>query len=190
MDTARFARLAGGIGLLGGLVGAGFAATELVSPSDVSLAGSLRNSLFHLAAIVGLVGLALLRAAGSTWTARVGVGAAMAGFALLVAAELTDPFDSGTSETLFSISPLIIGVGMLVTGVAVLRERRWTGWRRFAPVVCGAYVFVIFLPLVITLGDPGLWATLAVWELCFAALGLAVVVEASATMGTRYVGVR
>ena len=54
----------------------------------------------------------------------------MAGFALLVAAELTDPFNPGTAETLFSISPLVIGIGMVVTGAAVLRAQRWTGWRR------------------------------------------------------------
>jgi len=109
----------------------------------------------------------------------------MAGFALLVAAELTDPFNPGTAETLFSISPLVIGISMVVTGAAVLRAQRWTGWRRFVPVVCGVYVFAVFLPLVITLGDPGLWSALAGWELSFAALGLAVVMEASTTSGAR-----
>lgn len=192
MDTTAtrrsgFARNAGIIGLGGGLLGAAFAAYELATlPYEVSLATNTLAAVAHLTVIIGLVGVAALGAAGSGWWGRIGIGVAILGFVVLTGAELTEPFDEATAAMMFEVAPLVIGLGMLLAGVAVLRARRWSGWRRIVPLVIGVYVFVVFLPVAIAVAtEAGFWAALLGWFLGYAALGLAVVVEASIPVGSR-----
>ena len=181
------ARIAGIVGLVGGLLGVAVAVFELVTlPAEVSVASGLRNALVHLTAIVGLAGLAALGAVGSAWWGRVGIGVAVMGFVGLISAELIEPFTPATAGTIFEIAPLVVGPGMVLAGVAVLRARRWSGWRRIVPLAVGAYVFVVFLPVVISIGsDAAFWAALVGWYLALAAIGLAVVQEASAPVSSR-----
>ena len=51
------------------------------------------------------------------------------------------------------ISVPLTGIGMLLTGAAVLRCGRWRGWPRYTPLACGLVPFVIELPGFITVGD-------------------------------------
>ncbi|MEJ2889466.1 hypothetical protein [Actinomycetospora aeridis] len=191
MDTTTtrrsgFARTAGIIGLGGGLLGAVFAAYELATlPYEVSFATNAVAAVAHLAVIVALGGLAALGAAGSGWWGRAGIGVAILGWTALTVAELVEPFDEASAMPMFEIAPLVIGAGMLLVGVAVLRARHWSGWRRIVPLVIGAYVFVVFLPVAIAVAtDAGFWAVLLGWFLGYAALGLAVVVEAPVPAGS------
>ena len=64
---------------------------------------------------------------------------------------------------------------MLSLGVATLREGRWQDWRRFTPLVCGLAVLAI-VPVQLT---SALWLGVGVYGLCFAALGVALLREAS-----------
>ena len=75
-------------------------------------------------------------------------------------------------DALYGVSSVLIGIGMVVAGLAVLRAGRWTGWRRALVLVTGGYVFVPMMPA--RLG-PFVLARLAItgWMLLFAALGWA-----------------
>ena len=39
---------------------------------------------------------------------------------------------------LLGLSALLQGLGLLLAGIAVLRAGRWSGWRRFTPLLCGS----------------------------------------------------
>lgn len=152
----------------------------------MSTATSLRNALVALMLTIGLVGLAALGATGSWWWGRVGIGAAILSYIVLVGGELIEPFDPATAAVIFETVPVGFGLGMLLAGVAVLRAHRWSGWRRFVPLALGAYVFVVFLPVAIATGsEAGFWAALIPFGLIFAALGLAVVREATTSTTAR-----
>lgn len=180
-------RIAGIVGLVGGLLGAAFAVYELATlPYEVSILTNTRFALAELMVIVTLVGLAALGAAGSAWWGRVGIAGAILGFVLLITAELTEPSDAATAETIFMIAPLVLGLGMLLAGLAVLRAHMWAGWRRFAPLAVGVYIFVVFLPVSIAFSTAtGIFSVLLGWHLVLAALGLAVLVEATAPINSR-----
>ena len=136
------ARIAGMVGLVGGLLGAAIDVFELMTlPTEVSMATGLRNALGLLMLIVGLAGMAALGATGSGWWGRVGIGAVILAYIVLIVGELIEPFDPATAAVIFETVPLVIGPGMVLAGVAVLRARRWSGWRRFVPLAMGAYTF-------------------------------------------------
>lgn len=182
---AGAARTAGIVCLVGGLLGAVLDVSTLVTgPGEVSVARNLGYALLQLTVVVGLVGTAVLGATGSAWWGRVGLGVAILSYVALICAELVEPFDPAAAAVVFELVPLVFGPGMLLAGAAVLRARRWSGWRRHVPLAVGVYVFVVFLPVVVALGETGFWAAVVGLDLLFAALGLAVVRE-TATAGAR-----
>lgn len=181
------ARIAGIVCLVGGLLGAVLDVFLLMTgPPEVSLARNLSYVLLQVMLLIGLAGLAMLGAAGSAWWGRVGIGVAILSYVVLIGGELIEPFDPATAAVIFELVPLVLGPGMLLAGVAVLRVHRWSGWRRFVPLAIGAYVFVVFLPVVIATGsEAGFFVAVTGLDLLFAALGLAVVREASVAVGSR-----
>lgn len=64
------------------------------------------------------------------------------------------------------------GVGMILVGVASLKSRIWTGWRRYAPLVVGSFPFVFMFPLVLLTGarPP---AMIGLWGIPWLLLGIA-----------------
>ncbi len=80
-------------------------------------------------------------------------------------------------DTSFGVASILIGVGLVLAGVAVARAGEWTGWRRFVPLICSMGVFVIVIPGV---RGPFLAGrlVLVVWMLMFAALGWALYTRA------------
>lgn len=109
----------------------------------------------HLLLLVGFLGLGRSGAAGPGWLGRVGVGLAVAGTALLSSCEIgaatqaraaypsagTDVLDIG-----FGVASTVIGVGLLLAGVGVLRTGRWDGWRRWSVLAAGVAMFVVVIP--------------------------------------------
>lgn len=140
----------------------------------------------HVLLLVGILGLARSGAAGTGLLGRVGLWVSLVGMAALTLCEVgamtfaTSPYPgpgTGFMDTSFGVASILIGVGLVLAGVAVAREGEWTGWRRFVPLICGVAVFVIVIPGVF---GPFLAGrlVLAVWMLMFAALGWALYTRA------------
>lgn len=132
----------------------------------------------HLPLLAGI--LALPRK--GMW-ARRGVMVAAAGMALLAVTELwaiteaestypssaTDPLDAS-----YGVASMLCALGLIVAGIAVLRDGPWTGWRRWVPLATGVWAIVPMTPMIMAGFVP---ARLGItgWMLLFAALGWALV---------------
>lgn len=137
--------------------------------------------LNHLLLLAGIIGLARSGAVGRSAAGRVGSGIAAAGMVVLSLCEvraltlLNVAYPSPPTDVLdvfFGISSMLIGLGLVMAGVAVVRARRWAGWQRFAPLACGAAVFVIVMPALFGSFLAGRFA-IGFWMLLFGGLGAA-----------------
>lgn len=180
--------------LVAGLLGAASGLALAVWPARVSedmysypfsadgfVAVQVWFAVQHLGLLVGILALAPAGVLVPTRWARSGVGLAAAGIALLTVTELlavtaresTYPGEgTGLLDTLYGVSTVAAGIGLVVAGVAVRRAGRWTGWRRDLVLVTGIFVFVPMTPAIM---GPFVLARLAIagWMLLFAALGWA-----------------
>lgn len=179
--------------LWGGLIGAAQAVALLLVPPVVGperfsypldvtghVLAQMSFAAQHLLLLAGV--LALRRLAGPvSRTVRTALATAVAGMGLLTVLEsvaitvagaaVTDPSVVFVSA-LYGVPTLLIGAGLLVGGIGIVRAGLWDGWRRWVPLVTGAYVFAVLLP---GLMGP-FWAArvvIGVWMLLFAALGVA-----------------
>ena len=148
------------------------------------VAFTLCGAVLHLMILVGILGLIRSGVAGDGRAARIGGPLAAGGTALLFVAELLsllviDTADSAGSASavgaVFGLATILATVGMLVLGVATLRERRWEDWRRYTPLLCGLVVLLL-VPIQLT---SALWIGVGIYGLCFAVLGVALLREAS-----------
>jgi hypothetical protein len=142
--------------------------------------------LNHLLLLVGILGLARSSAASSGLLGRVGVWISVVGMATLTLCEVgamslaTSPYPSPRTDFMdmsFGVASILIGVGLVLAGVAVVRAREWAGWQRFVALICGIAVFVIVIPGVFGSFLAGR-LVLVVWMLMFAALGWALYTQA------------
>ena len=191
---ASFVRRAGLLCLVGGVIGvvSGIVMAFIppaVSPDLYSYPFSPAGFLVaqyvfmsnHVLLLVGILGLARSGVAGTGLLGRVGLWISVAGMAALTLCEVaamtlaTSPYPSpGTDfmDMAYGVTSILIGVGLTLAGVAVVRAGEWAGWRRFVVLVCGVAVFVIVIPGVF---GPFLAGrlVLAAWMLMFTALGWA-----------------
>lgn len=189
-----FVRTAGLLCLLGGVIGVASALVTGFIPPAVApgrysypytptgfLAAQLVFILNHVLLLVGLLGLLRSDATGNHRFGRGGLWVSLAGMSLLTLCEVaamtlvdaaypSPPTDA--LDTWFGIASILIGVGLVTAGIAVVRARVWTGWRRFLPPACGVAVFAIVIPGVFGPFLAGRLA-LAIWMLMFTALGAA-----------------
>lgn len=149
-----------------------------LTPTGFTIA-QLAFAIQHLMLLVGVVALAR-----SAWTRRsrlavVGFWIAAVGFLLLTAMEVlaltaadaaTVSSEADLVNSLYGIPTIVCGVGLLVGGIGFARASGLLGWRRWLPLVLGAYVFVPLFPAIFA---PYVWGRIAigVWMLLFAGLG-------------------
>jgi hypothetical protein len=142
--------------------------------------------LNHVLLLVGILGLARSGAAGTGLLGHVGLWISVLGMATLTVCEVgamtlaTSPYPSPRTDFMdmsYGVASILIGLGLVLAGVAVARAGEWTGWHRFVALICGVAVFVIVIPGVF---GPFLAGRLAlvVWMLMFAALGWALYTRA------------
>lgn len=135
----------------------------------------------HVGLLAGIVALARAGTMAPGRSATWGTVLAAAGMGLLAVTELiaidarhsTYPGDgTGRLDVLYGVSSVMVGVGLVLAGVAVRRGGRWSGWRGAVVLVAGIFVFVPMMPALV---GPFVLARLAitVWMLLFAALGYA-----------------
>jgi hypothetical protein len=196
---ASFVRMAGLLCLIGGVIGVVSGVVMAFIPPAVSpdlysypftptgfLVAQFVFMSNHVLLLVGILGLARSGVAGTGLLGRVGLWISVAGMAALTLCEVgamtlaTSPYPSpGTDfmDMAYGVASILIGVGLTLVGVAVVRAGEWAGWRRFVVLVCGVAVFVIVIPGVF---GPFLAGRLAlvVWMLMFTALGWALYTRA------------
>lgn len=140
----------------------------------------LARGLIHLGELAALVALWLSGAAGAGLLGRIGLGLGCLGALLLAVAEVLTAGAPGTSDTLFAIAPTLVGLGLVLAGVAVVRAGRWSGWRRYVTLVLGVYVFAVLTPMIIVTGGPPAPAAIAGllgWEILWVLVAVAVLRE-------------
>ena len=184
-STAARSRLAGLLVIAGGAVGIPVGvATATVLPSLAQpgssgfVAGGAILSAAHLAMLAGFVLLALAGSGARGRLAQLGFAVTIAGLAAQFLGESLLRVDFSLGMTLFSICTPALGLGLIVLGAAIVRSRRWTGWRRFAVLATGLYVPVILVPAFALAHGPSFLA-LAVWSAFFTAAGVAAWQEAA-----------
>jgi hypothetical protein len=80
--------------------------------------------------------------------------------------------EGDAAVVLLPAGALFGAAGMVATGIAVARARRWTGWRRFAPLVAGLYPFGAMFGFVAVAGEPNHLAIIG-WSLPWILFGAA-----------------
>jgi hypothetical protein len=146
----------------------------------------------HFGLLAGLYGLWRSGAVGRSWFGRIGAWGAIAGMGLLTVAELVAISGAESAhpsprtdviESVYGVASILIGLSLVVAGLAVIRTGRWQGWGRVVPLILGVYVFV---PLTPALFSSYVLARLAIggWMLGFAFLGWALVKTARETATT------
>jgi hypothetical protein len=190
VTTSRLARLCCVLGGLAQLVTGGLAAVipALGLDSAPVLAWSALLVVVHLTRVVGVLGLAWSGRIGPGGPARFGLGTAVVGTAIYVPAEVLYATAPGLRSMLdavaYPLATVLAGLGLLIVGVAVLRGREWTGPGRFTPLLAGAYVFAVLLPLLMAGPTVGVLA-IGGWGACWILLGLALETPARVPAGAR-----
>jgi hypothetical protein len=137
----------------------------------------------HLLLIVGVAALLGLSPLRASRIARGGIRAAVVGLALLAVTELvaisaydvtTDSAHATVVNTLYGAPLVLIGCGLAVAGIAVLRNgtAAWRGARWLPAVVLllGGYIVVLLIPGVMGSFTAGRLA-ISGWMFLFAVLG-------------------
>jgi len=100
------------------------------------------------------------------------------GLGELTLAEIVAMTNPALADELSMTATLIVTLGLILTGVAVLRAGRWEGRRRFALLVCGLYLPLVVVPAFSLPGYAAHYA-IAVWGVSWVLLGLALLEPAS-----------
>jgi hypothetical protein len=150
---------------------------------DRFAAAQIWFSFHHIGLLAALYGLWRSGALGTSRLGHVGVGGAIVGMSMLTVTELVAISGSESAypssrtdmiESVYGIASILIGATLIAAGIAVVRGRRWQGWRRVLPLILGVYVFV---PLTPALFASYVLARLAIggWMVGFAFLGWALI---------------
>lgn len=183
------ALLYAGIQLDGGVIVAALRSTSTV-PDDrlnfplsggTAVTAELVWSVSQIAFVIAVAGFRRSPAVGSRG-GRIGSLLALLGGLLFLCghavcllfpdARVADPAGV-TGVTLFAAGSVLIAVGFLAAGIAVLHQDAWSGWRRLAPLAVGAWM-VLLIPLQFT---GLLQAAVAVHALTVAAFAVAMLIE-------------
>jgi hypothetical protein len=139
----------------------------------------------HLGMVAVLIGLAGSGATGNGRLGRAGAWLAVVGTFLLAVQELITGFqfgdvalkaaNEGAMGAGYGVSTNLIGLGMVVAGIAVVRAGVWTGWARWIPLAIGIMHFVVVTPAIFSGGFVAGRLAIGSWMLLFGALGFALV---------------
>jgi hypothetical protein len=149
---------------------------------QAAIAFALFAALAHLVVLTGMIAFRRSGVIGASRAATAGLGSVILGTGLLVACELATTPLANRSETVawatvvnsaFGVATVLVTLGMLAVGVAVLRGGTWPSWRRYAPLACGALSLAV-IPLQFT---SAIWAGVAVYALGYGVLALALLTE-------------
>jgi len=182
--TGRKVGTAAAIGAVGALYSS---LSHLINlPAEPDQAGFAAWNIVNILAwpllMMGLAGLAGSGLVGDGWLGRIGLTLTALGLVLFTFAEITVRWWASAGSALHPIAEPLLGIGMILTGTAVLRAQRWTGWHRFTPLLAGLAPFVIDVPGLVLFGPDS-----RAFQYCLAtfwATWLAMFLALRAAMGT------
>jgi hypothetical protein len=121
-----------------------------------------------------LFGVAALWRSGALRRDRLsiaGLAIALPGLAVVAIGHPATFLNPDAGAFFFGIGLILTSIGMIVTGVAVLKARRWDGWRRFTPMACGLCILVVLMPSFLLPARTFEYGV-AVWAFCWLLFGL------------------
>lgn len=127
------------------------------------------RAVLHLGQLAAAIAVSRARLCGNGIYARIGLMLWVLGSIAFAIGELVYLVARGPSDMLFQVGSVAILVGMVMTGVGVLRTKRWTGPGRLLPLITGLYI--VPLTIVIITTDAAL-AALAGYSVLWLLLGL------------------
>lgn len=143
----------------------------------------MRSSVFfaveHLGLLAGLMALYWCGAVPRTRLGLAGHRMAVVGMvgltvnellAIIPAGDMADSTGAGAVGALYGLWTIVLGLGMILEGVAAVRGGSWTGARRWLPFVAGVWLFVPTMPA-LALDFVAARVALTIWALMFALLG-------------------
>jgi hypothetical protein len=134
------------------------------------------NAIGHLLLFAGMFGLARSGSAGRSSLAAAGRGITLFGLVGWTVAEPLSLIDMDSAELCYIGASLLMMLGLILAGVAVLRAGRWTGWRRCTPLACGLFMPLVIFPSFALPGDGSTYAV-GLWGICWLLLGVAQLAE-------------
>jgi hypothetical protein len=156
---------------------AGFATAEYQALSPTLWWIASINAVSHLLLLAGVLGLARSGVAGRGRLATAGWGLTALGLIVLTIAEAISTTNMDVAVVFFTTATLVLMVGLILFGIAVLRAGHWSGWQRFTVLTCGLFIPVILLPALAMPGYAPHYA-IGLWGVCWLLIGLAQWVEA------------
>lgn len=147
-ESAGFIRYLGLACIIGGLM---MPVLENVAPIQAVpsiIRETLLGILLNLGIACGPLGVLALSASVSGRTRRIGLigtSITLLGTCSYLAAILSKYFVGYEVQFFYPVGALLLGVGMLTLGIAVLVGRWMKGWRRIAPLMVGLY-YVVMIP--------------------------------------------
>jgi hypothetical protein len=82
------------------------------------------------------------------------------------------------TRLLLPLGAMLSAIGWLIIGIQVILVRRWTGWRRIAPLLVGLYPFAVMFPLLLITGHPS-FVAIACWGIPWLIFAFALSVESA-----------
>jgi hypothetical protein len=123
------------------------------------------------AALLVVAILGLRARAADIPVARHALAAAAVAMTLFALAHFYALVDQDLAILLFSVFMVLTALATIVAGVAILRAGTDQGWRRVVPLVCGVWP-ILTIPAGAALGDIPHFLAIAVWGMCWIALGV------------------
>ena len=122
----------------------------LATPTTVSIVWNSLATVSRALGVVGALGLAHSSAVGRRWWGWVGMMIFALGAALNVLVSGSEVFKiTMTSLMLDGNTEFFSGLGLTIAGIAIIVERRWQGWRRFAPLLFALYPWLVITPALV-----------------------------------------
>ena len=118
------------------------------------------------------IGLLRARITGASLPGRVVSITLILGFCLATLwgiYRLIDPIAADRSPV--AVAPMVVILGMLGTGILVLRAGRWSGWHRWLPLLTGI-IYVGSVAVSVRTGQPTLGYAFSFAGVCFIGMGL------------------
>jgi len=172
-------RFAGLACLIGGLLWAVLVSIDQLQAQVPSIFSDLLIPVPMLLGMAcGPLGLLALRASGRMRRVGfIGTTISLLGVCSYLAATLSKYVAGYEVEFFYPIGALLVGIGMLTLGIAVLVARKLPGWRRMAPLIVGLY-YVAMIPFqivffIIPNGEPSP-ILLGIWSVAWILFGYAV----------------